>query len=92
MSELFWLSAAQMTRIAPHFPCSRGVARVDDRRVLSGILHVIGNGLRWRDAPAAYGPCKAHRAHARRAELQAACGPRSGWPANHPAADRAACQ
>ena len=42
-------------------PTRRGVARVDDRRVLSGILHVIRNGLRWRDAPAAYGPCKTLR-------------------------------
>jgi transposase len=31
---------------------------VDDRRVLSGIIYVIRNGLQWRDAPAAYGPHK----------------------------------
>jgi transposase len=31
---------------------------VDDRRVLSGILHVLRNGLRWQDAPAVYGPHK----------------------------------
>jgi putative transposase len=31
---------------------------VDDQRVVSGILHVIRNGLRWRDAPAEYGPHK----------------------------------
>jgi putative transposase len=58
MSDLFWLTDVQMARIAPHFPRSRGIARADDRRVLSGILHVIRNGLRWRDAPAAYGPHK----------------------------------
>jgi putative transposase len=34
------------------------VPRVDDRRVISGIIHVIRNGLMWRDAPAAYGPHK----------------------------------
>jgi putative transposase len=34
------------------------VPRVDDRRVTSGIIFVIRNGLRWRDAPAAYGPSK----------------------------------
>lgn len=34
----------------------RGVPRVDDRRVISGIIHVIRNGLRWRDAPPAYSP------------------------------------
>jgi len=58
MSDHFWLSEEQVRRIAPHFPRSRGVARVDDRRVLSGIVHVIRNGLRWRDAPAIYGPHK----------------------------------
>lgn len=34
------------------------MARVDDRRVLSGIIFVIRNGLRWRDAPQEYGPNK----------------------------------
>src|SRR5260221_1054257 len=58
MSDLFWLSDVQMARIRPHFPLSHGIARVDDRRVLSGIVHVIRNGLRWRDAPAEYGPHK----------------------------------
>jgi putative transposase len=58
MDGLLLLSEAQMRRIEPHFPLSHGVARVDDRRVLSGILFVIRNGLRWRDAPAAYGPHK----------------------------------
>ena len=51
MSDLFWLSQSQLARIAPYFPLSHGIARVDDRRVVSGIIHVIRNGLRWRDAP-----------------------------------------
>lgn len=58
MDDLLLLSEAQMRRIEPYFPLPHGVARVDDRRVLSGILFVIRNGLRWRDAPAAYGPSK----------------------------------
>ena len=58
MSDLFWLSRAQMRRIEPYFPLSHGVARVDDRRVISGIIFVIRNGLRWRDAPKDYGPHK----------------------------------
>lgn len=58
MSDLFWLSQAQMRQIEPSFPLSHGVARVDDRRVLSGIIFVIRNGLRWCDAPKAYGPHK----------------------------------
>ena len=58
MSDLFMLSKAQIRRIEPYFPLSHGVPRVDDRRILSGIVFVIRNGLRWRDAPAAYGPHK----------------------------------
>jgi putative transposase len=58
MSDLIWLSEAQMRRIEPHFPLSHGVPRVDDRRIISGIIFVIRNGLRWRDAPAEYGPHK----------------------------------
>lgn len=58
MSDLIWLSEAQMRRIEPYFPLSHGVPRVDDRRVLSGIIFVIRNGLRWRDAPREYGPHK----------------------------------
>ena len=58
MSDQFWLSEEQLARIKPYFPLSHGVPRVDDRRVISGIIHVIRNGLRWRDAPAVYGPHK----------------------------------
>jgi putative transposase len=58
MSDLLMLSEAQMRRIEGHFPLSHGIPRVDDRRVLSGILFVIRNGLRWRDAPREYGPHK----------------------------------
>jgi len=58
MSDLIWLSKQQLSRIKPFFPLSHGVPRVDDRRVLSGIIFVIRNGLRWRDAPREYGPHK----------------------------------
>ena len=58
MSDLFWLTDAQMARLEPFFPKSHGKPRVDDRRVLSGIIFINRNGLRWRDAPAAYGPHK----------------------------------
>ena len=58
MSDLFLLTEAQMRRIEPYFPLSHGVARVDDQRVISGIIFVIRNGLRWRDAPREYGPHK----------------------------------
>lgn len=58
MSVPFLLTPAQMRRIRPYFPLSHGIPRVDDRRVLSGIIYVIRGGLRWRDAPACYGPHK----------------------------------
>ncbi len=58
MSDLFWLTEAQMARLEPFFPKAHGKPRVDDRRVLSGIIFINRNGLRWRDAPAAHGPHK----------------------------------
>jgi len=58
MGDLVLLSEPQMRQIEPYFPLSHGVPRVDDRRVISGIVFVIRNGLRWRDAPRGYGPHK----------------------------------
>jgi len=58
MSTLFWLTEAQMERLRPFFPKSHGKPRVDDRRVLSGIIFINRNGLRWCDAPKEYGPHK----------------------------------
>lgn len=55
--NLFWLNDAQWEKIAPHLPTDvRGKARVDDRRVISGILHVLKSGCRWCDCPPEYGP------------------------------------
>ena len=55
----FWLSDRQFAKLKPHLPTdTRGKPRVDDRRVISGIIHVIKSGGRWVDAPAAYGPRK----------------------------------
>ncbi|WHP67038.1 IS5 family transposase [Phaeobacter inhibens] len=58
MSNLFWLTDEQMVRLRPYFPKSHGKPRVDDRRVLSGIIFINRNGLRWSDAPREYGPPK----------------------------------
>ena len=55
----FWLTEEQFAKIAPHLPTTtRGKPRVDDRRVISGIIHVLKSGGRWVDAPEAYGPRK----------------------------------
>ena len=59
MATHFWLSKVQFVRLQPLLPTdTRGVPRVDDRRVISGIVHVLQSGCRWRDAPAVYGPPK----------------------------------
>jgi len=56
MDDLFLLSERQMALNSPFFPLAHGVPRVDDRRVVSGIVYVIRNGLQWKDAPKGYGP------------------------------------
>ena len=57
MADVFWLSDAQCAVIEPYMPRNQpGPEREDDGRIISGILHVITSGCRWRDCPAAYGP------------------------------------
>ena len=60
MGDLFLLSESQMDRLSPHFPPTHGVPRADNRRVVSGIVCVIRNGLQWMDGSKAYGPHKTH--------------------------------
>jgi len=56
-SNLFWLNDEQWSKIQPLLPTDvRGKERQDDRRVLSGILHVLKSGCRWKDCPPEYGP------------------------------------
>ena len=56
-SVLFWLSDAEWAKIEPLMQrARRGAHRVDDRRVISGIIHMLRSGARWRDCPSAYGP------------------------------------
>jgi transposase len=57
MANEFWLSDAQWAAIDPLLPKNRpGAHRVDDRRVISGIVHVLKAGCRWQDCPSCYGP------------------------------------
>jgi transposase len=57
MARLFWLSDEAWAAIEPHLPRGKpGKPRVDDRLVISGILHVLKVGCRWRDVPPEYGP------------------------------------
>jgi len=57
--DYFWLTEEQFARLEPHLPTdTRGKPRVDDRRVISGIVHVLKAGGRWADAPEVYGPHK----------------------------------
>lgn len=54
---LFWLSDRQWARIEPHLPRNlTGPERGDDRRIISGIIHMLQSGARWRDCPPEYGP------------------------------------
>ena len=56
-SNLFWLNDEQWENIEPHLTRDvRGKKRVDDRHVISGILHVLKSGCRWCDCPPEYGP------------------------------------
>ena len=56
MRKLYWLSDAEWARIEPLLPRGRrGARRVDDRRVVSGIVHMLRSGARWRDCPPEYG-------------------------------------
>ena len=70
-ADLFWLSDEQWAVVEPFMPTNRpGARRVDDRRVISGVVHVLKSGCRarlrraclrriaarWRDCPAEYGP------------------------------------
>ncbi|WP_366519949.1 transposase [uncultured Croceicoccus sp.] len=52
------MSEARMRRIEPYFPVLHGIPQVNDRRIVSCIISMIRNGLRWRDASTAYGPHK----------------------------------
>lgn len=57
MADHFWLSDAQWAVIEPHIPkVYTGERRVDDRRVISGIVHRLREGCRWRALPDVYGP------------------------------------
>ena len=57
--DLFWLTDTQFSKIEPYLPTdTRGKPRVDDLRVISGIVHVLKMGGRWVDAPSDYGPKK----------------------------------
>jgi len=57
MAGEFWLDDQQWASIAPLLPTNQpGAHRTDDRRVISGIIHVLRSGCRWQDCPACYGP------------------------------------
>lgn len=54
---LYWLLDSEWSAIEPHLPRGRsGAHRVDDRRIISGIVHMLRSGARWRDCPSIYGP------------------------------------
>src|SRR5712664_2413493 len=57
MAGEFWLDDRQWAAIEPLLPKNQpGAHRKDDRRIISGIVHVLKVGCRWQDCPAVYGP------------------------------------
>lgn len=57
MAGIFWLSDREWAKIEPYLPRGRcGAHRVDDRRIICGIIHMLRSGGRWRGCPPAYGP------------------------------------
>lgn len=57
MAAEYWLDDGAWAAIEPLLPKSQpGARRVDDRRIISGIVHVLRSGCRWKDCPAVYGP------------------------------------
>ena len=56
-ASLFWLSDEQWAKIKPLIPMNRpGPKPQNNRRILSGIIHVLKTGCRWQDCPPEYGP------------------------------------
>jgi transposase len=58
MSGLFWLNDKQWLKLEPLLPTDTRGRRVDDRRIISGIIHALKSGGRWGDVPSEYGPKK----------------------------------
>ena len=57
MAGEFWLDDQQWAAIEPLLPTNQpGAPRKDDRRIISGIIHVLKVGCRWQDCPDCYGP------------------------------------
>ena len=55
--NLFWLDDLQWSVLRKHLPKNqKGARRKDDRRIISGIIHVLQSGCRWQDCPKEYGP------------------------------------
>ena len=58
-ANLFWFSDEQWAKIEPFIPSNRrGVKPKNNRRILSGIMHVLKSGCPWVDCPPEYGPAK----------------------------------
>lgn len=56
-NKLFWLDDLQWSVLEQHLPKKQtGPKRKDDRRIISGIIHVLQSGCRWQDCPPEYGP------------------------------------
>ena len=53
---LMEITGEQFSRISQHFPTQRGNVRIDNLKVLNGILYVAEHGCKWRGLPKRFGP------------------------------------
>lgn len=53
MFQFIWLSDQRWVQLEPHLPKNQlGARRVDDRRMISGIIYMLRTRCRWCDCPA----------------------------------------
>ncbi len=57
MANEYWLSDAELAVLKPLIPTNRPAVKPGNNwQVISGILHVLKFGCRWRDCPEVHGP------------------------------------
>ena len=79
--HLYWLDDAGWSAIEPLLPRGRrGARRVDDRRVIWGIMPMLKTGARWRDCPAGVPPPVVAISR----QWRAPCSPRPNTPNTYP--------
>lgn len=84
--RLYWLTDEQMALLWPYFPRFHGKPRGDDKRMLTGIIFVNRNGLRWRHAPMKqdFNLCWSRSIAVEQFDFEMAGPKRVSWHCQHP--------